>query len=264
MRLFARRAYYFPIDLFNSIARKRHRYEPPKGKIFIGSGDFIKQGQLQLHLLKEHASLQANHDVLDIGSGMGRTAAALTTFFSQQGSYNGFDIMKNAVQWCNKRIGHDFPNFHFTHIPLGNDLYNSTKTAGEMFRFPYDDNSFNVSFLFSVFSHMLPAEVENYLSEIHRTLKPNGKCLATFFIYEHDNDFLHKLPEDRFRFPVNKGNYRLMNEKVKSANVAYQHNFLQRMILSAGLKTEKIIDGYWKDEKKQNNDFQDIVVLEKA
>jgi len=209
MRLFARRAYYFPIDLFNSIARKRHRYEPPKGKIFIGSGDFIKQGQLQLHLLKEHTSLHENHDVLDIGSGMGRTAAALTTFLSQKGSYNGFDIMKNAVQWCNKRIGLDFPNFHFTHAPLGNDLYNSNKTAGEMFRFPYDDNSFDVSFLFSVFS------------------------------------------------------YRLMNEKIKSANVAYLKNYLESIISKAGLVNEKEIQGFWRGDKTGHNDFQDIIVLKK-
>jgi hypothetical protein len=60
MRLMARRAWYFPSDLWNSVSGKRHKYEPPKGKIFIGSGDFLKQGQLHLNLLKEHVLLSQN------------------------------------------------------------------------------------------------------------------------------------------------------------------------------------------------------------
>jgi SAM-dependent methyltransferase len=194
---------------------------------------------------------------------MGRTAAALTTYISSEGSYDGFDIMKQGVNWCNRKIGKDFPNFRFQHAPLGNDLYNTNKTSGEKFRFPYDDNSFDVSFLFSVFSHMLPFEVENYLCEIGRTLKPGGRCLATFFIYDHPDDFEMKHPEDRFKFPVDMGNYRLMNEKVKSANVAFQKDFLSRMIVKAQLTVEKEIEGFWKGEKTGNNDFQDIIVLKK-
>ncbi len=262
-RLFARRVYYYPYDLMRCITGKRHRYEPPKGKTFIGSGDFIKQGQLHLQLLKEHGSLISDHYVLDIGSGMGRTAVALTTYISSEGSYDGFDIMKQGVIWCNKKIGKDYSNFRFKHVSIGNDLYNTNKTSGEKFKFPYDDNCFDVSFLFSVFSHMLPAEVENYLLEIHRTLKPGGKCLATFFIYEHADDFQLKHPEDRFKFPVDMGNYRLMNEKVKSANVAYQKDFLNRMFTKAKLSIEKEVEGFWKGEQTGHNDFQDIIVLKK-
>jgi len=263
IRLFARRLYYYPHDMKNCLLGKRHRYEPPKGKTFIGSGDFIKQGKLHLQLLQEHALLMPHHKVLDIGSGMGRTAAALTSYTSSEGSYDGFDIMTQGVQWCNKKIHKDFSNFKFKHVPLGNDLYNTNKTTGANFKFPYDDNSFDVEFLFSVFSHMLPAEIENYLCEIARTLKPGGKCLATFFIYEHADDFQLKHPEDRFKFPVDMGNYRLMNEKVKSANVAYQRDFLRRMIVNSKLTIHKEIEGYWKGEKTGHNDFQDIIVLKK-
>ncbi len=37
-RLFARRLVYLPIDLF----KKRSIMEPPKGKIFVGSGDIFR------------------------------------------------------------------------------------------------------------------------------------------------------------------------------------------------------------------------------
>ncbi len=74
MRLIARKLVYFPIDIWNGLFGKRHKFELPKGDIYIGSGDFIAQGKHQLDLLKEHANLKPNDTVLDIGSGIGRTA----------------------------------------------------------------------------------------------------------------------------------------------------------------------------------------------
>jgi ubiquinone/menaquinone biosynthesis C-methylase UbiE len=34
----------------------------------------------------------------------------------------------------------------------------------------------------SLFTHIRPAEVENYLREMARVLKPGGRCLAAFFM----------------------------------------------------------------------------------
>ncbi len=42
-------------------------------------------------------------------------------------------------------------------------------------------------FLTSVFTHMLPPEVRHYLSEIHRVLRPQGRCLMTFFLLNEDS-----------------------------------------------------------------------------
>ena len=54
-----------------------------------------------------------------------------------------------------------------------------------------------------------------------------------------------------------------MNEKVKSANVAYQKEFLNRMFTKAKLSIEKEVEGFWKGEQTGHNDFQDIIVLKK-
>ena len=123
-RLIIRRIYYFPVDLLNSWSGKRHRFEPPMGLIYTGSGDFIKQGKHHLELMIKHLDLKADDHILDIGSGLGRTAAALTTFLNEHGKYEGFDVMKKGVDWC-QRIHNEYPNFNFKYVPLGNDLYNN-------------------------------------------------------------------------------------------------------------------------------------------
>ena len=47
---------------------------------------------------------------------------------------------------------------------------------------------------------MTDKQVENYLSEIHRVLKPKGRCLATFFILnenaKHDSNAEFLFPYD--------------------------------------------------------------------
>ena len=261
LRFLARKIYYFPIDTVETLTGKRNKYEPKKGDIFTGSGDFIKTGTQQVQLLKEYAGLQENHQVLDIGCGIGRTAAMLTEYLGKKGKYEGFDAVEKGILWCNKTIHRDFPNFNFRYTPIENDLYTKKGQDAAKFQFPYPDNYFDVAFLFSVFTHMQPDEVQNYLIEIQRVLKPSGKCLATFFI---GTDTTQK----RFNemFPFEKEGYFLMDEQVKNANIAFQEKTLDLMIEKSGLKKRKFVDGYWKDFslKHENNEFQDILLLEKS
>ena len=57
-------------------------------------------------------------------------------------------------------------------------------TRQRLTAFPCADNSFDLVFLTSVFTHMFAGDVENYLSEISRVLKPGGKCLITWFLLD--------------------------------------------------------------------------------
>ena len=51
-------------------------------------------------------------------------------------------------------------------------------------RFPWDDESFDFVLLTSVFTHMLPADREHYLSEIARVMSRGAKCVITHFILD--------------------------------------------------------------------------------
>jgi ubiquinone/menaquinone biosynthesis C-methylase UbiE len=263
-RFLVRKVYYFPVDILDFIRGRKNKYVPNKGDIFIGSGDFITQGKHHLLLLEELASLKPNHAVLDIGCGIGRAAVPLTQFLSFDGEYEGFDVVKKGIVWCKKHISKDFPNFNFQYIALNNDLYHLTSQQAESFVFPYSDNSFDVVFLFSVFTHMQPLEVQNYLNEIYRVLKPKGKCLATFFTYNDQIEENISKPDRNFNFQYKKENYRLMSEKVPSANIAFQEEYLLKMISISGLKLESKIYGSWANRQNADLfDYQDIFILEK-
>ncbi len=263
-RLLVRKLVYFPVDFVDSFGTKKNAI-PKKGDIFIGSGDFVKQGKHQLELLKQYAGIQPDGKFLDVGSGIGRTAVPLKDFATSTAVYDGFDIVEKGVVWCQKNISNQYPNFKFKYVPLNNDLYHLASGKAEQFVFPYASDSYDTIFLFSVFTHMQPLEVENYLNEIHRVLKPGGKCLATFFYYNSENENFIANENGEFIFPFKKDGYRLMNEKVPSANIAFEEPKLKEMIASAGLAISKTVDGFWKGQQPGNQlrDFQDVFVLEK-
>jgi ubiquinone/menaquinone biosynthesis C-methylase UbiE len=264
-RFLVRKIYYFPADFWNSLNRKKNKYVPKKGDIFIGSGDFLSQGKHHLELLKEYTSLQPDHYVLDVGCGIGRAAVPLTQYLSKKGKYEGFDVVKKGIDWCRKNISKDFSNFNFQHISLNNDLYNLTNQKAENFKFPYEDNSFDTVFLFSVFTHMQPKEVQNYLNEIYRVLKTDGRCLSTFFLYNDQNEEYISKENKGFCFPYQKENYRLMNEKVPSANIAFKEELLFEMIKTSQLKLENKVYGTWSNRAVDDLfDYQDILILKKV
>ncbi len=259
-RRFARRLFYGPIDFWTAISGKRQPLVPPRGKIFTGQGNFVAMGDEYLRLLINSCRLQAHHHLLDVGCGMGRLARPLTGFLNEQGRYAGFDIVEDGVRWCQQRYA-AFPNFSFQYIPLRNDLYNlSSSHQAEGLRFPYDDSSFDVVVLLSVFTHMQPGEVENYLAEINRVLKPGGQLFATFFIIT-DRSEAHLDNSPNPFFPYRHDNYFLHHPKVRNANIAFRASFLQEMFYRSGLSITQQYDGWWAgDGAEKCPDFQDIIV----
>lgn len=266
VRRISRRIFYMPIDLFETITGTRNPMIPPRGKVFIGSGDFIRTGESIREQLVELGGLQPRDRVLDVGCGIGRVAVPLTEYLNDEGSYEGFDIVKSAIQWCRKRINSRFANFRFTHIDLKNDLYNlRTDTKAKDFIFPYSDDEFDLVFLTSVFTHMVLEDVDNYLEQIHRVLKPGGVCFVTFFIMnEQAQEFMKKSGKEMFGTRLD--HHFLFHAKVKEANVAYDEKHLtEQMIGSKGFKLEQVYYGFWSGRPKSRLDnFQDIVILKKS
>ena len=264
MRLLARKIYYLPEDIFLKVTGKKKKMVPDKGDIFIGAGDFIEQGNHHLKLLRQYTGLNPDNEILDVGCGIGRSAVALTNYLDSKGKYEGFDVVEKGIKWCKKNISSNFSNFHFQYVPLKNDLYRKTGKKPEEFVFPYIDDQFNVVFLFSVFTHMQETEIIHYIHEIYRVLKTGGTCLATFFIF-NEKEEINISESNPFRFPYKREGYRLMNENVKNANVAFEEKHILKIIKKKGFKIKTIVHGYWKNINNKNEltDFQDIIVIEK-
>lgn len=261
MRLRLRRLWYLPYDVRHARERKR-KMIPPRGLIYTGSGDFLEVGQRFLDHFITYADLKPHHHVLDVGSGIGRMAVALTQYLSPQAQYEGFDVVKRGVMWCRKHITPHFPNFHFRHADLANDLYTSGGGKASAFQFPYEDSRFDRTIVISVFTHMVRPEVERYLSEVHRTLKPGGVAFATFFIL--NDEARRQMKEGAFRFDHYQDGCWLMDPGVRSANVAYMETDLIGMSKDAGLNVDKILYGKWSGRQDQVTDFQDIVIMRRS
>jgi SAM-dependent methyltransferase len=261
-RFAVRRLYYLPLDTWETLTGKRDELMPPRGLIFTGGGDFRKTGEKLCGYFREFCSLQPQHHVLDVGSGIGRVAIPLTKFLNKNGRYDGFDVVQRGVDWCKENITARHPNFRFRYVPVDNDLYRAGGNSAAGFHFPYDENRFDLAVVNSVFTHMLPEEVDNYLGEIKRVLKPGGVCYTTFFIFKKNGD---PFPEG-FDFPFNYGHYCLMDDEVKSANVAFEENYLKNdLVEKHGFRLRHFFPGSWRGLlKAQCKEFQDIVILEKS
>lgn len=263
MRYVIRRIYYLPIDIYETIVNKRNPMIPPKGLIFIGSGDFKKQGDHLLDLLIKYADLKPDNTVLDIGCGIGRLAVPLTQYLNPDTHYEGFDIVKIGIEWCEKKITTKYPNFHFLFVDLKNDLYNlKTNEEAKSFKFPYPEKSFDCIVLTSVFTHMMPEDVDNYLKQISFVMKDNGKCLASFFLLNSDVKKQMLDNKIKFQFPYQYNGYSLMDKNVKEANIAYEETFLSSILKKNGLSTLSIYQGSWSNGASAL-DFQDVVIIKK-
>lgn len=201
-----------------------------------GRQHFVELGRAFARDVIERCALLPEERVLEVGCGGGRVAIALADYLAASGSYDGFDIDRETIQWCEERITSRFPNFRFRWADLYSAHYNPTATVkAEEYRFPYPDASFDVCFLASVFTHMLPRDVAHYLHEIARVLRPGGRCLMSLFLLNAETRELLRQGRCRRPFPHDRGVYRLEREDIPEAAVAYDEGYLRQMVEAAGL-----------------------------
>ena len=236
---------------------------PPRGMVFIGAGNFMEQGRHLLGLVITYAGLEPEGRILDIGCGIGRLAAPLTGYLATNGRYEGFDIVKQGIKWCNKKIAPHFPNFHFLHVDLKNGLYNlGVDEEAKNFVFPYPKNYFDCVVLTSVFTHMVPDDVDNYLGQIASVMKDGGKCLATFFLLNPETKKQIEEGKTGFKFLHIYNGYSLMDKRVKEANIAFEETYLLFLLAENGLCAQSIYRCSWANGTSPL-DFQDVVVIVK-
>jgi SAM-dependent methyltransferase len=263
LKTFLRKVYYLPIDLIDKL-KKPDSMIPPRGMIFIGAGDFEKIGRdFKKHFI-EVGNLQPSDTVLDVGCGIGRMAIPLTDYLSKEGEYWGFDIVKQGIEWCQKRISPKFHNFHFMHSDIYNKEYNPKgKIQAREFKFPFEDQFFDFIFLTSVFTHMLPADMENYVAEIARVLKAGGRCMMTFFLLNEESRNLIYAGTSTLDFRYEIEGCLTTNPETPEDAIAYDEKLVRSLLDAHDLiVSQPIYYGSW-CQRQDFFDYQDLIVAKK-
>jgi ubiquinone/menaquinone biosynthesis C-methylase UbiE len=256
-----------PADIRAVRLGTRNALIPPASKTFVYGvdPDFKVIGAEFLRHFTELGGLKPNHKVLDIGCGIGRIALSLTGYLSREGEYRGFDIIRDGIAWCRENITPRHPNFHFEAVDIYNRTYNPRgKQSAADFKFPYRDGYFDFVYTTSVFTHMLPADMENYLAESARVMKRGGRCIHTYFLA--NDDALARMAQGAaiFSFIYKREGYLTVSRIEPEKAVAYDESSIRALYEKCRLKImEPIHYGNWCG-RKDCRSGQDIVAAEKA
>jgi ubiquinone/menaquinone biosynthesis C-methylase UbiE len=226
----------------------------------IGGGDYEIVGKEFFRFFLDFGHLKPDDRVLDVGCGLGRMAMPLTTYL-RDGSYEGFDIVAESINWCKKNISSKYPSFQFQLSDIYNKQYNPAGRYKALeYQFPYEDASFDFVFLTSVFTHMFPLDVEHYMNEIRRVLKKQGRSFITYFLLNEESLRLISDGQSREDFKHNLGQFRTADNNIPEHCIAYDEAFIIKLYNNCRLEIKHpILYGLWCGRKLFTS-YQDIII----
>jgi SAM-dependent methyltransferase len=181
--------------------------------------------------------------IVEIGSGVGATAVALRGFHYAgerfRGIYHGFDVDREMVQWCQTNFPPD--RFKFTLLDMHSTIYNPSGSIATKPRLSCEDNSVDLIYSFSLFTHHLEQDIHHYLSESSRVLKTGGAMSMSFFCVDDLEQM--QLLGGRWTFRHRLGNAYVESRSFPESAVAYGKEWMLEVARSYGFSDIRIIPG---------------------
>lgn len=237
----------------------------------VTGGDYNKLRKEFMQYFTELAGLKPEEKVLEVGYSIGRMAVPLAKYITQNGSYEGIGVISKDVYWCKKNLSSNCSNFNFTLADINHPSYNPDgKHNASEYKLPFEDNSFNFAFLISVFTHMLPEEIENFLGEVARVLKKGGRCLITYLLSNDESIELVNAGKATLAFK-NEGSEHSLQEfnmigdwSAQGDLISHDESHVLALYKRYGLEiAEQIHYGFWCG-REHGLSFQDIIIATKT
>ena len=208
--------------------------------------------------------LRPEETFLDVGCGCGLMALQLKDYLGERGSYTGVDVHGPSIDWCRKTIGGRHKNFDFQRIDVKSDAYNPRgRHTAEAFTFPFEDGAFDCILLKSVFTHMLPPGVDNYLKEVSRLLSDDGRCLMTFFLLNEEQEELARRGHNKLAFNSGGDIWRAVYPNSPESAVAYSESYVLELLAKHNLTLRQpVMYGTWSG-RGDGLSFQDMLLVGK-
>jgi len=263
------RSKYFFQDTMELWTGKRDPLTPPRRLFFVGNGDFKEIGNEFFNYFVQLAGLKPHEKVLEVGCGIGRMAVPLMGYLKDGGTYDGFDIVRSGIRWCQEYITPRASHFHFRLADIYNSNYNPAgRFKAVDYRFPYEDGSFDFVFLTSVFTHMLPPDLAHYLSEIRRVLKEGGRCFITYFLLDKESLEHINTGASTIDFKYKAAGYeeecRIMDIDIPESAVAYSLEYIEQLYKKNRLEIlPPVRSGSWCG-RKESFSYQDMMLAGKV
>jgi ubiquinone/menaquinone biosynthesis C-methylase UbiE len=201
------------------------------GDDFKDDAYFLNSARKEADRLIEWCGLSKDSRLLDVGCGPGRLPIGIISRIETIENYQGIDVDKRVIDWCSQYISSDHSNFHFLRVDVENTRYNPEgEKFSNQFKLPFDDQAFDIIYLYSVFSHMTDQDVELYLREFKRLLSPEGKIFLTAFIEG-------KVPD----MSINPPDYRRKKWKGPLHCVRFEKNYFNSILSRTGFVIDKFV-----------------------
>lgn len=180
--------------------------------IAVGGG-YEEFGQVCADALIQ-SGLSSGMSVLDFGCGSGRVAHALAKKVTLS-KYLGTDVVELLLKYARTKTPKNYQFIEHQELSI-----------------PAKDEEFDYAFAFSVFTHLLQAEIYIYLQDIHRVLRPKGRFLFSFLEMNQSNNwtiFLDTVAAQR-------------NNTLPHLNMFLSKDQIEVMAKESGFKILKFVD----------------------
>jgi SAM-dependent methyltransferase len=196
---------------------------------------FLRSGRAAYDAIAAHVPLEETHSILDFGCGCGRVTRWFDGF---PGDVAGSDLSAPAVAWCRRNLRGRF-EANRIEPPLA-----------------FDDESFDLVYALSVFTHLTADLQLAWRDELRRVLRAGGRLLLT----THGRAYLPRLDgHERERFE--HGELVVRWGEVAGSNLcsAYHPERYLRDTFASGFAFLEL-----EPEGARGNPTQDLVLLQKT